>query len=185
MKYDLKNISKRYGSNCVIDNFTYQFYSGLYLLTGKNGTGKSTLLKIIAKVIFPSNKDYHITDINVAYLCEKPELLNLKVISFLKKISKINDRKLNINSLIKKWCIPNKYINQLSNGNKQKVALLMMYLTESDIFVFDEPTNALDELAVGNFIEVVKESLENDKIVIISTHEKELFKSILYTEIKL
>ena len=73
----------------------------------------------------------------------------------------------------------------LSNGNKQKVGLIMMSLVEADIYLFDEPTNALDDRTLNVFLELVNELIFKEKIVIISTHDKQLFNSFRYEEIRL
>ncbi len=185
MQFKLKNITKKYGKKVVLNKFSFEFKRGLYLLLGINGVGKSTLLKIISKVIYPTNDNYFTSEVKVAYLCEKIELINIKVISYLNKIAKINNKEIDLKKLTNEWKIPNKRINNLSKGNKQKVAILMMMLTESEIFVFDEPTNALDEYGVSKFLSFIKELIDNEKTVIISTHEKEHFRYLRYQEIRL
>ena len=185
MIFKVKNISKKYGRKIVLNKFSYEFKSGLYLLTGANGVGKSTLLKIISKIIYPSNDNYYITNEKVAYLCEKIELINIRVINFLNKIAKINGYEVDLKKLIDEWMIPNKRINNLSKGNKQKVAILMMLLTDSEIYVFDEPTNALDEYAISKFVSFVNDLIKREKTVIISTHDKECFKYLKHEEIRL
>lgn len=185
MIFKVRNIIKKYGKKIVLNKFSYEFKSGLYLLTGINGIGKSTLLKIISKIIYPSNDNYYITNTKVAYLCEKIELINIKVINFLNKIASINDVEVDLKKLIAEWKIPNKRINNLSKGNKQKVSILMMMLTDCEIYVFDEPTNALDEYAISKFINFVNSLINNEKTVIISTHDKECFKYIKHEEIRL
>lgn len=185
MNFKVKNISKKYGKNIVIKSFSYEFKSGLYLLTGKNGTGKSTLLKLIAQVINPTNNKYFIDKRKVAYLCENVELLNSNVLSFLTTVSKINNSNKNIKDLLEKWQIPNKNIMSLSNGNKQKVSLIMMSLVETDVYLFDEPTNALDDRTLNIFLELVNELILKEKIIVISTHDKQVFNSFRHEEIRL
>ena len=55
MKIILSNISKKFRSNKVINNFNYSFNKGTYAILGKNGSGKSTLLKIIGNLLTPSS----------------------------------------------------------------------------------------------------------------------------------
>ena len=112
-------------------------------------------------------------------------MINIKVINFLNKIAKINSYEVDLNKLIDEWMIPNKRVSNLSKGNKQKVAILMMLLTDCEIYVFDEPTNALDEYAISKFINFVNSLINNEKTVIISTHDKECFKYIKHEEIRL
>ena len=183
MIFKVENISKKYGNNVVLRDFKYEFNSGLYLLVGKNGSGKSTLLKIICKLINPTNSDYKISMIKTAYLCEKIELGNGNIKVFLNSIKSLYKSKINIKEELKKWNIPNKNIESLSKGNKQKSAIIMMMLIRADLYIFDEPTDALDTHAVGLFIEFIKELLQQDKIVIISTHEKKYFENLKYNEV--
>ena len=185
MIFNVSNITKKYGKNLVISNFSYSFKSGLYLLTGVNGVGKSTLLKLIARVIYPSNLNFKIDRLKVAYLCEKMELSNVSVYSFLKSISILNKVNVDIKELIKKWKIPKRNIVNLSKGNKQKVSILMMVLLNADIYLFDEPTDALDSDSKMLFLQFIKELVLKEKIVIVSTHDKECFNEVLYEELKL
>lgn len=185
MNFKVENITKKYGKNIILNKFSYSFNSGLYLLTGINGIGKSTLLKIIAKVIYPSNLNYKIDREKVAYLCEKMELSNINSYTFLKEISKLNKVDVNVKMLMNKWKIPRRNIMNLSKGNKQKVSLLMMVLLEANIYLFDEPTDALDSFAKDLFVEYISSLLDKEKIVIICTHDKECFINLKYEEIKL
>ena len=185
MNFNIRNIHKKYHRNYVLKSLNLSFESGMYLLTGVNGIGKSTLLKIIAKVINPTNNNYIIESEKVAYLCEKIELVNDKPLAFLKSICKINKVKFNIKSDLKLWNIPNINIMSLSKGNKQKVAILMMKYTKSRIYLFDEPTDSLDTRGIELFVDLIQQLLNDKKIVIICTHEPSYFKKIAYQEIRL
>lgn len=185
MQFSVKNIHKKYRNNIVLNGFNYEFNHNLYLLTGVNGIGKSTLLKIISGVINPSNDNYEINKEKVAYLCEKIELVNINVYRYLKAISQINEIEYDVKNELKKWNIPNKNIGNLSKGNKQKVSLIMMRYTNADIFLFDEPTDALDQDGVELFRNMITELLNLEKTIIICTHEKEYFRDFNYLELGL
>lgn len=184
MTFRVENVFKKYKKHYVLKRFNYEFSNGLYLFIGINGSGKSTTLKIISKIINPSNSNYYLSNVKVAYLCEKFELGNQKVLKFLKSIKRFNKSNLNIKGEMKKWDIPNKYINNLSKGNKQKCGILMMMLANRDIYLFDEPTDALDQKSIGLFTNYIKELIDKNKTVLIATHEKEYFKDFDYTEVK-
>ena len=59
----------------------------------------------------------------------------------------------------------------------------MMLLCESDAYLFDEPTDALDVDSIKLFNNAIKDLLDKQKIVIIATHEKEYFSNLIYQEI--
>ena len=185
MSFDVENIHKRYGNNHVLTRFNFSFNKGLYLVRGINGIGKSTLLKILARVCNPTNVNYIIEKKKVAFLCEKVELANIKPSSFLNTICKINNTKFNIEEDLKNWKIPDRNICTLSKGNKQKVSLLMMKYTTADIYLFDEPTDSLDECGIKLFISLVSELISNSKIILISTHEPSYFTKLKYKEVLL
>lgn len=184
-KFIVRNLCKNYHNLVVVNNFSFEFESGLYLLTGENGKGKSTLLKMFSKVIKPSNIYYHIDEIDRCFMCERIEPGSGNVLDYLKRISQYNYVKTNILALINKWDIPNKDISSLSKGNRQKVAILMTYLCEADLYLFDEPTDALDKKAIKLFNEYIEELINLDKIIIISTHEKKYFSKMKYQEVKI
>ena len=177
------NLKKIYKNDYVIREFNYKFQTGLYLFIGENGSGKSTTIKMLSGLISPSNTDYYIEDISKVFLCERVELLNAKPLTFLKRNAFLNGTKKDIISLLKMWEIPNKSINKLSKGNKQKCAILMCYLANVDLYLFDEPTDALDQDSILRFEKMIKELIEKNKIVIIATHEKEYFKNIKHEDI--
>lgn len=185
MIFNIQNIYKKYKNNLVLKGFSYSFSQGVYLLTGINGIGKSTLLKIISRIIKPSNSNYKIDNLKVAYLCEKMELVNKKPSVFLSEICKINKTSFNIQEDLSKWEIPDKKIYNLSKGNKQKTSLLLMQYSNADIYLFDEPTDSLDKKGIEFFSLLIKELEEKEKIIIISTHEPSYFKNIKYKEIRL
>ena len=83
------------------------------------------------------------------------------------------------------WNIPNKNIMNLSKGNKQKVAILMMKYTISDVYLFDEPTDSLDKRGIELFADIIEKLLDENKVVIISTHEPSYFTKFEYNEVKL
>lgn len=181
--FEVVNLSKKYHHQFVVKDFSYQFKSGLYLFVGQNGSGKSTTLKMMANLIKSSSKNGYIKSEKCCYLCEKTELSNGKVYPFLSKIAKLNNYKEDIKKIIKNWNIPNKKMASLSKGNKQKCAILMILFTNVKVYLFDEPTDALDQNSINIFIGAVNDLIKKDKIVIITTHEKEYFKNLNYEEI--
>jgi ATP-binding cassette subfamily F protein uup len=123
-------------------------------LIGKNGTGKSTLLKIINK---SQNLDHgsiiYKKNIKISYLKQdNPKNLNISVYNFIQnKFQKERKKKLNINEIteIKKIIEifkidKNSLLSELSGGFLRKVVLSSVLVTNPDLLLLDEPTNHLD-----------------------------------------
>ena len=77
-----------------------------------------------------------------------------------------------------KYELPNKNISALSKGNMQKVGIIQMVLSEGDLYLFDEPTDGLDNISVELFVDDLKKLLEKGKTIIISTHKKSVYASL-------
>ena len=80
--------------------------------------------------------------------------------------------------LVSKFQIPNKRIGELSKGNQQKLGLLQILDYEADCYILDEPLDGLDDYAKKLFKEILKEKLENNKIIILSLHNKSIFNDL-------
>ena len=185
MEFIVNNLTKIYNNSYAVKDFSYHFEPGLYLLTGQNGVGKSTILKMMSNIIKVSNNDYSMSKLKKVFICEKIELSNGTVYEYLNLIRKINNVKADIKAIIKKWQIPNKDLNILSKGNRQKVAIIMSYLAEADLYLFDEPTDSLDKDGIILFKEYLHDLIDKNKIIIVASHEKKYFQKIPYKEIKL
>ena len=178
-KYSMLSLSlieKRYKSHMVFSNITYTFNEGnLYILQGVNGSGKSTLLKLISGIIYKSSGQMTLGE-KISFLPDKfsmPRLL--KVNSYLKILFKdknIIDKELSI------FQIPNKRIGDLSKGNLQKLGILETLLFDADIYLFDEPLDGLDDYAKHLLKDRIKEKLKENKIVILSLHNKTFFNDL-------
>ena len=111
MKIILSNISKKFRSNKVINNFNYSFNKGTYAILGKNGSGKSTLLKIIGnlltpssgKVIYDFSKSSDITK-EIFFCAPYQELISeLTVSEFLNFHKKFRDIKTDYSNILKEF----------------------------------------------------------------------------------
>lgn len=188
----LNDISYKYDDNYVINNFNSTFYqNNIYGLFGKNASGKSTLLKLIAGILKPQlgKIEYHKNNtpinskINVQsritfsapYINFVPELTpkeNYFIISKLKGQNIDNDKLETLLDLFSLRDFYNKRIDQLSTGTISKFKLNLNLIFESNINLFDEPFENIDEQSKNNFINYITKS-RNNKIIIISSTKKE------------
>lgn len=151
----------------------------LYLFVGVNGSGKSTTIKLICKVIFHRRGEGQIQNSfkRMVYLPDKrsyPKLLNVK--TYLEYY--LGKRIKNLEVWLERYGLPNKKIGSLSKGMLQKLGILQTILNEGDLYLFDEPTDGLDTLSIRYFKEDIASLLQKKKTIIISTHNKTLYKEL-------
>ena len=200
---ELLNICKKYNkkSNEILNNLNYKFELGTtYVLTGKSGIGKSTLIKIILKVEEYTNGSIYINNSNlreeyknlilskVGYLPQNIEIFNATVAENIAKMDNPDPMKVlkaaklaDIHDLILQ--LPNGYdthlssvIGVLSGGEKQRLALARALYDDPQLLILDEPNSHLDEkgeLALKNSIIKMK---ENKSLIIIVTHKKNILE---------
>ena len=183
----LTDVSKRYKNHFALKNININIEKGkLYLFVGENGSGKSTTIKLISKVIF--NNSGGIIENNfekIVYLpdkCSYTKLLNVKTYlsMYLSKSTNINK----IEEKMKEYHLENKMIASLSKGMLQKLGILQIILSNADLYIFDEPLNGLDKVSTQKFKSDIKKLIENEKTVIISTHSRMLFRDLTPNIIK-
>lgn len=185
MEITLSNISKSFGSNRVIEKFSFSFNKGIYAILGKNGSGKSTLLKIIGNLISPSSgkviydikKKYDVTK-TIFFCAPYQELISeLTVKEFLKFHFKFRNPTHNYNNILKEFKLDsyvNHQIENLSSGSIQKLKLVISFFSDSEFILLDEPTTNLDYDGKKTYLKVLKE-LSDKKVIIIATNDKDDF----------
>ena len=162
---ELINVNKSYLNKTF--NLTIKEDEKL-LIVGSNGSGKSTLVKLIAKYLKPSSGCIKINNNKIYYLEEHIKMPNnLKAIEYIKLIASIKKTTINY-SLNTLFNIPlDKYIFELSKGNKQKLALFVTLLSNDGIVILDEPLNGLDKEMISKFINYL---IDLKHTIIIVTH---------------
>ena len=171
------NAKKCYCNKIIIDNINLVINDGDFiLLIGKNGSGKSTILKLIAGVINIDKKMIYKNLYN-AYLPEKfslPRNLYVKeFILFLEETFNI-DLSYYINYLV----IPNKKIKELSKGNLQKLGIITMISSKLNTILLDEPTEGMDNELKKKYLFLIKDLHKKGKTIIISTHNPKDYISL-------
>lgn len=181
----LENLSKKFKQNMILDHVNYSFKEGnIYLIRGKNGVGKTVLLKLLCNLYKPTlgsikytNKDKD--KLLYGVIIESPifwkDKTGYETLEFLSSIrNTIN--KSHINDALKRvglYDVKDMLVKKYSLGMKQKLAIAQAIMEDPAILLFDEPTNSLDDEGVDIFKKIVKEEREKGKIVIIVSHNIE------------
>ena len=190
MQIEIQNVSKIIDKNIILKNINMKIESGkIYGFIGRNGSGKTMLLKMICGFVKPTDgkiiinnqdifsKNYFTNDIRA--LIEHPKFLgNITGYENLKLLANINNT-ITDEDILKWLDILNmseekdKIYNKYSLGMKQKLGLIQVLMENPKIIILDEPFNALDEESLNKIRHILKEEKEKDKIIIIATHIKE------------
>ncbi len=193
MYIELKNISKTIKDAEVLTDINYLFESGkVYGLQGKNGCGKTMLMRIISGLIRPTKGEVDINgkilwrDLDfpdsIGTLIENPAFIdgytgfkNLKMLASIKE--KINDNDIN-DAMTRVGLNPDdkrKY-RKYSLGMKQKLGIACAFMEYPEIVILDEPINAIDKDGVVLVRKILDDLKKKNKIVIIACHDAEEMK---------
>lgn len=190
MVIDVKNLSKEFGKEYILKDINLHMESGhVYGLKGKNGSGKTMLMRAVCGLIFPSQGEIVIDGKvlgkelsfpeNVGALIENPGFIgeytgarNLKTLAAIKKIA--GDAEIR-ESLIKVGLDPDdkKKFKKYSLGMKQKLGIAAAIFEKPELVILDEPTNALDEKSIELLKNIIEELRDNGALVILSCHDTE------------
>ena len=188
MEIVIKNLSKNYGRKAALKNVSVTIHSGMYGLLGRNGAGKTSLMRILATLSVPSGGEVSMNGIPinetgkireiVGYLSQNFSFYrNMSVydaMDYLGLLSNLPDkiRKERIASLLEQVNLKENMrtkIKALSGGMKQRLGIAQALLHDPQILIVDEPTAGLDPEERIRFRNMLSEFAE-DKIVILSTH---------------
>lgn len=190
MILEVKKVTKKFKDNIVLDKVNLKFESGhIYGLIGRNGSGKSVLLKLLCGFYIPDEgeilqdgKNYikecsfpSSTRALIEKPCFIPELSgyeNLKLLASIQNL--INEEK--INDVVKKLHLEkeiNKKYCKYSLGTKQKLGIAQVLMEDPQILILDEPFNGVERETAKSLRNLLLEEKEKGKLIIIATHIKE------------
>lgn len=153
---EVKNITKSFGDKQVISNFHHLFIPGDRVgIIGPNGSGKTTLLNIMAKRLAPDSGEVETgKTVKIGYYTQSEEELDgeLRVIDYIKETAEIIHTKdgevITAEQMLERFLFSRNqqysYIRTLSGGEKRRLYLLKILMTEPNVLFLDEPTNDLD-----------------------------------------
>lgn len=186
----LKGVTKKIKQDILLDNISLEFQGGnVYGLQGKNGSGKTMLMRAICGLITLSDGEIDIDgkilhkDISfpgsVGALLENPSFLNgytgLENLKLLADIQgKIEEQEL-------RKCLAKvgleaddkRVYRKYSLGMKQKLGIAAAVMGDPDLVILDEPINAIDEAGVEKVRKILGELKEKGSVIIVACHDRE------------
>lgn len=201
------NISHKYNNENVIAFNDVSFKEGSQvLIVGNSGCGKTTILHVLAGLLKPSQGEIFINDQslyekkpseidsfrgkNIGVVFQVPHFVNSFSVEdnlFLtQELAGLKRNKTRVVEVLEKVKLVHKLkskIFELSEGQKQRITIARAIINSPKIILADEPTSSLDDASCEDVIELLKDSAEAEKaILIIVTHDQRLkdsFKEII------
>ena len=188
MKISLRNVGKRFNTEWIFRNFSYDFTNGMaYAITGPNGSGKSTLLQIIAGATIcndgnikyingnsiSSENIYRYISIAAPYLELIEEMTLMEFLQFHNKHKRLTTQ-LPLESIIDIIGLAassSKQIRYFSSGMKQRLKLAQAIFSDVTVLLLDEPTTNLDNHGIDLYYKLISDYCSG-KLIIVSSNDK-------------
>lgn len=179
----LDHVTKNYGHEVALMDVSLNIQPGRIIgLLGPNGSGKTTIIKLINGLLQPSLGNIYIHG-------QLPSPASKKVVSYLPDTTylseniKISDAISYFQDFYSDFNVqrayqllndlhlhPNQKLNNLSKGNKEKVQLILVMSREADLYVLDEPIGGVDPAARDYILRTIIQNRRPNSSVLISTH---------------
>lgn len=190
MRIEMKNYCKSIRGAEVLKDISLEFHSGVcYGLQGKNGCGKTMLMRAVSGLIFPTSgsvvingktlgKEISFPE-NMGLLIENPAFLpgftgkrNLQLIADIRSVA--GDKE--IEEVLKEVGLDpedkRKY-RKYSLGMKQRLGVAAAFLEQPDLIILDEPINAIDQKGVEQVRAMIEKAKKRNAVLIVACHDKE------------
>ena len=185
---EIKNVSKYYGKNKVVDNVSFSVEKGQILgFLGPNGAGKTTTIKMILGLLSIDEGSIKVNGFDVKKnfekameynggIVENPDMYGyMSAVDNLKLFAKI--RNINYSEVYKVLELVglkksmNQKVSKYSLGMKQRAGLALSLLHSPKVLILDEPTNGLDPVGIKELRDILKKlARENGTAILVSSH---------------
>ena len=199
MSFEVKHLQKKFGDKQAVEDLSFELKApGVYALLGTNGAGKSTSIRMMlgilsrdhGEVLF-NGENFDTRKVNVGYLAEERGLYpkyslmdQLLYFASLKGLStdvameriKYWGERLKVTEYLfperkKGKKFKPTLAEQLSKGNQQKIQLMAALISDPEFLILDEPLSGLDPVNTDLFKSVIREEIDKQKYIIMSSHQ--------------
>lgn len=187
---EINHVTKRYEKNEVLKDVTLRCEAGrIYGLIGRNGSGKTVLLKSICGFVIPTSGEVRVwgkqvgKDVdfpeNIGFIIESPGFLlqesglrNLKHLASIQGKIGIDEIRQSMNTV---GLDPDlkRHVGKYSMGMRQRLGIAQAIMEKPDLLILDEPMNGLDNQGVEHIRSVLLSLKENGVTIILASHYKE------------
>lgn len=186
----IENLNKQFKNQLVLNNINVKFSNGhIYGIIGRNGSGKTVLLKCICGFLKPTTgvisvnhkivgKDIDFPE-NLGFIIETPGFLlnysgykNLKYLASIREKIDSNEIKESM-SLVGLDSADKKHVGKYSMGMRQRLGIAQAIMEKPDILVLDEPMNALDKNGVEEMRRLFLKMKSEGKLILLTSHNRE------------
>lgn len=185
--FEANQVNKEIDGNMILQDISVSISQGEKVaINGRNGSGKSSLLKLIGGIFEETSGSVKRAQVNIGYVPEHfPENIRFKVQEYLMLLGKVSyksDEEIlkRLKNYAERFAITN-FLNtplkQCSKGTKQKVGIIQALLKDPDVLLLDEPLTGLDDNAKTELLYELK-SLGEEKTIIFTAHDPLLIEEI-------
>ena len=186
-----KEFNTKEASAIAVDDISFTCSPGrIFSLLGPNGAGKTTALRMISTIFKPTSGTINVAGVDaiknprdarrkIGFLTGSTGLYArltpnelIKYFADLYQVSNedFEERKDRLFTLLDMHDFKTKKIGKLSTGMKQKVSICRTMIHDPEVLIFDEPTSGLDVITAENIIQLIRDSKNEGKTVIFSSH---------------
>ncbi|MCB5935771.1 ATP-binding cassette domain-containing protein [Caldibacillus thermoamylovorans] len=186
----VENITKKFGETTVLDGISLTFEKNkIHGLIGRNGSGKTMLLKCICGFVIPTAGTIYVNGMEIGKDLDVPESVGIIIeapgflpnydgytnLKFLAAINNIISKE-QIYAVIEKVGLDPKSkrpVGKYSLGMRQRLGIAQALMEDPDILILDEPMNGLDNQGVADIRKLLLELRNQGKTIILASHGKE------------
>lgn len=175
----IEHLNKKFGKKEVLKDVSLTLSPGERIhIIGKNGSGKSTIFKIITGILKQNGGTVEIgTDDVIGALIENPSFLEyesgLENLKFLAELNHNYDEKL-VKDLMEEFSLDHRdeqSVSRYSIGMRQKLGIIQAIMENQNIVLLDEPTRGIDKEGIETFVKILGQLKEQKRAVIIASHD--------------